>query len=139
MKKGDSPYGDYKEILNRVDKFTKTKFPHGLKNIPEKIILYRLLNVADEEDINKNKLGKSYVGDKSMYEDIDFLESFLFRYGEEQKKWFIVTVETSKDNINIGQTLGIIAEYPDEIEFTIINDENLKILNIEEFDNTNYI
>lgn len=136
---GDVPYGDYEEILNRVNNFCTTEFPQGLKNIPKKVILYRLLNVNDINDINKNELGKSYVGDKKMFEDLDFLESFLFRYGEEMKKWYIVTIETTKDNIDIEHSMGIVAEYPDEIEFTLKNDQNLKIIDIEEFDNTNYI
>ncbi len=131
---GDAPYGDYSEILDRLNTFCTTKFPYGLKNMPKKVILYRLLNVESVEDINKEELGESYVGDKKMFEDEDFLESFLHRYGEETKKWFIVTIETGQGNIDISGTLGNRAEYPDEYEIKLINHKNLKILGIEEIE-----
>jgi hypothetical protein len=83
---GDMPYGDYDEILNRVNNFYNTDFPYGLNNLPEEVILYRLLNVDGIDDINKQELGKSYVGDKEMFKNEDFLESFLFRYGEKMKE-----------------------------------------------------
>jgi hypothetical protein len=136
---GDAPYGDYDEILDRLNDFCTTDFPYGLKNIPTKVVLYRLLNVDDINNINKNELGKSYVGDKKMFEDEDFLESFLFRYGEDMKKWFIVTIETTRNNIDFEHSMGNRAEYPAEFEITIKNDKDLKILNIEEFKNTDYI
>ena len=130
---GDMPYGNYSEIKKRVIKFANTPFPDGLKNMPSKPILYRLLNVSSKADINTKNLGKSYVGNKDMYDDPDFLESFLYRYGEEQKKWFIIKIETALNNIDIEHSMSIVAEYPDEIEFTLIDDRNLKILDIEEY------
>lgn len=125
-------YGDYFEILDRLDDFCKTEFPYGIKDIPDTVTLYRLLNVENEESINKDNLGLHYVGDKDMFEDHDFVESFMHRYGEETKKWFIVEVETKKENIDLEQTLGNRAEYPSEFEFTIKDDANLKITDIEE-------
>lgn len=129
---GTSYYGNYEEILNRLNDFCTTNFPYGIKNIPKIINLYRLLNVENIDEINKDELGLSYVGDKKMFDDIDFIESFLLRYGEEMKKWFIVTIETTSDNIDISGTLGNRAEYPDEYEIKLEDDKNLKILNIEE-------
>ncbi len=130
----DGAYGDFYEVLERLDEFCTTDFPYGIQNIPETVILYRLLNIENEKAINKDELGTAFVGDKDMYDDYDFVESFMHRYGEEQKRWFIITVETSKDNINMSSTLGNRAEYPAEHEITLTNDKNLKILNIEEVD-----
>lgn len=128
----DGAYGDYYEVLDRLNDFCNTDFPYGIKNIPDTITLYRLLNVENIDKINKTKLGKHFVGDKKMFEDEDFLDSFLHRYGEETKRWFIVSIETKSDNINISSTLGNRAEYPDEYEITIYNDDDLNIIDIEE-------
>lgn len=136
---GESYYGDYNEILNRVNDFVTTDFPQGLNNIPDRVVLYRLLNVNDITNINKSELGKSYVGDKEMFDDIDFLESFLFRYGEKIKKWFIVTIETDRSNIDLEGSMGNRAEYPDEFEIVLKNDINLKIIDIQEIDNSVYL
>jgi hypothetical protein len=125
-------YGDYFEIVDRLDDFCTTDFPYGIQNIPNPVKLYRLLNVESEEAINKEELGKHFVGDKDMFDDYDFVESFLHRYGEETKRWFIVTIETTKDNLDMGQILGNRAEYPNEYEFTVKDDKNLNIVEIEE-------
>jgi hypothetical protein len=127
-------YGDYFEILDRLHEFCETDFPYGIKNIPETVTLYRLLNVDNEESINKDKLGLHYVGDKDMFDDYDFVESFMHRYGEKTKKWFVVKIETEKENIDLGQTLGNRAEYPNEFEISLKDDNNLKIIEIEEID-----
>ena len=131
---GKNGYGDYEEILDRLNDFCEQDFPNGLNNMPNKITLYRLLNVESRDSINKNELGVSYVSDKMWFEDYDFLESFLYRYGEEMKRWFIVTIETPSNNIDMSGTLGNRAEYPSEYEFKILDDNNVKILDIEEVD-----
>lgn len=129
---GKNGYGDYQEILDRLNDFCNMNFPEGLHNIPENIRLFRLLNVENENEINKEKLGYSFVAEKLWFEDYDFLDSILYRYGEKIKRWFIVEIETNKNNLDIVGTLCNRAEYPDEYEFKILNDNNLKIINIEE-------
>jgi hypothetical protein len=131
---GHLPYGDYYEILDRLNNFCTTDFPYGIKNIPDPVTLYRLLNVDSIDDIDKDKLGKYYVGDKEMFEDEAFLDSFFYRYGEDVKKWFIVTIETSRENLDIQDMLGNRAEYPEEYQVTIRNDRGLKIIDIEEIE-----
>ena len=133
-----SAYGHYFDILDRLDEFCTTDFPYGIQNIPNTVKLYRLLNVDSEEAINKEELGTAFVGDKDMYDDDEFVESFLHRYGEETKRWFIVTIETPSSNINMSSTLGNRAEYPDEYEITVESDKNLKIVNIEEIETRSY-
>jgi hypothetical protein len=130
----NGPYGDYSEILNRVNDFCTNDIPYGINNLPDTVTLYRLLNVDNIDDINKNALGKYYVGSKSMFKDEAFLDSFFYRYGEEVKKWFIVTIQTSKDNIDIHDSLANRAEYPDEYQITIKDDSlsSIKIIDIEE-------
>jgi len=135
------PWGhlDYDDIEDRLESFGKDDFPYGLNNIPNPLFLYRLLNVDDKKDINLKVLGKHWVGDKDMLEDQDFLYSSSILGGNDPiKKWFIITVETSPDNLDIEQMLGNRAEYPEEYEFTLKDDKDLKVINIEEIDPEDY-
>lgn len=135
----DDKFFNYDEILHRLNNFYDTDFPYGLKNIPNKLILYRLLNVDSINDINKKELGRSYVGDKDMFDDEDFLYSASILSGNDPiKTWYIVTIETTPDNLDIDTMLGNRAEYPTEYEFTLKSSVNLKIIDIEEFDNSFY-
>jgi len=130
----------YSEIKNRVKRFCRTNFPKGLKNIPTPLKLYRLLNVENEKDINRGNLGNHFVGNKRMFYDEEFLESASILHGNDPiKKFYLVTVETTADNLDIDQILGNRAEYPLEYEFTLIDDTNLKIINIEELDEYFYL
>lgn len=129
----------YEDIRDRVIEFLNTDFPYGLQNIPEPLILYRLLNVKSQKDIKKDKLGKHYVGDKEMFDDEDFLDSASILNGNDKiENWYIVTIETNKDNLDIDSMLGNRAEYPTEFEFTIKDDKNIKIIGIEQIDNEVY-
>ena len=125
----------YDEIKKRIKKFCRINFPKGLNNIPNPLTLYRLLNVDSEDIINKNNLGNHFVGDKKLFYDEEFLISASILHGNDPiKKFFLVTIETTRDNLDIDQMLGNRAEYPLEYEFTLKDDSNLKILNIEELD-----
>ena len=129
----------YDDIDERLEEFVDADFPYGLNNIPEPLILYRLLNVDSIEDINKNKLGVHFVGDKDMFDDEDFLYSASILSGNDEiKNWYLVSIETNEDNLDIDATLGNRAEYPYEYEFTIKNDNNLKIIDIQEINNDRY-
>lgn len=130
------PWGhhSYEDIEDRVLDFAKSDFPYGLQNIPNPLILYRMLNVSSVDDINRSALGKHYVGDKSMFDDEEFLYSASILGGNKKvERLLIVTVETTPDNLDIEDMLGIRAEYPEEYEYTLKNDNDLKILDIEEY------
>ena len=130
----------YSEIKNRVRRFCRSKFPRGLKDIPNPLKLYRLLNVGSQDDINKNNLGNHFVGDKKMFYDEHFLDSASILNGNDEiKKFFLVTIETTSHNLDIDQILGNRAEYPLEYEFTLKDDTNLKIVNVEELDRYFYL
>jgi len=129
----------YDEINDRLDEFVNADFPFGLNNIPDPVILYRLLNVKNKEDIDKNNLGIHFVGDSGLFDDSDFLYSASILSGNDEiLNWYIVTIETTEDNIDIDSTLGNRAEYPYEYEYTIKNDIDLKIIDIKQIDNDVY-
>lgn len=125
----------YEEIEERIVEFAISDFPCGLQNIPNPLYLYRLLVVESEDKINKRTLGKYYVGDKDMLVDYDFLSSTsIFDITDDNHKWFIVKIKTTPDNLDIEDMLGNRAEYPSEYQFTLLDDNDLDIIKIEEIE-----
>lgn len=108
-----------------------------LKNLirNNSIIAYRLLNVDDINDIDKNNLGKHFTTDKENTTSDDFLEKIGvidYQGNYEYEKFFIITVETNVSNIDWYQTFDNRINYYGEDEINFISDKYLKIINIEE-------
>jgi hypothetical protein len=102
-------------------------YPNGFKNIPETIKLFRYLEVSDESKIRVQNLGVHYVTNKECI-DSNFLDS-IFGVGD----GFIVEIETTKDQIDIYETIENNLYYPDENEITLKEDAKIKIVNIEKY------
>jgi hypothetical protein len=118
------------EYINDIYEYINTNFPYGLQNIPNPVTLYRILQVNSPAEINKRKLGYHFVG------DVNFFNNKLFRSIGLETHWkkFIVTIQTTPDNIHYKKTLLCKIGYPDEHEYTIKDDTILKIINIEEYE-----
>ena len=98
---------------------------------------YRLLNVDDINDIDKNNLGKHFTTDKENTRSDDFLEKISvidFDGNYDYEKFFVVEVETNINNVDWYKTFDNRINYYGEDEINFINDKELKIINIEEID-----
>jgi len=98
---------------------------------------YRLLNVDDINDIDKNNLGKHFTTDKENTTSTDFLEKIGvidFEGNYDYEKFFVVEVETNINNVDWYQTFDNRINYYGEDEINFINDKDLKIINIEEIE-----
>lgn len=121
---------DKEELEAKLITYINTDFPYGLKNIPDKIVLYRLLSFSDDSPINKKKLGKHFVGDYTLLENKEFHHSINTYRNTYNLKHYIVSIETDINNIDIETTIALKVIYMNEYEYTIKDDTNLKILNI---------
>lgn len=98
---------------------------------------YRLLNVDDITDIDKNNLGKHFTTDKENTTSDDFLEKIGvidFEGNYDYEKFFVVEVETNINNIDWYKTFDNRINYYGEDEINFISDKDLKIINIEEIE-----
>ena len=86
-----------------------------VKNLPDELTLYRVLNVDKKEDINKEQLGSHY-SDKRK----DLMSSHYFVDGGEEN-YFLVTVKAKKSMVDIMATLENNILYPNENEVTLKN------------------
>ena len=132
----DEYYTDFEqeEALGNIYNFIDRDFPYGLQNLPSKVLLYRILDV-NAKDLNQNKIGQHFVGDKKLLLNSDFLNSIEFIDKNElphkiKKNGIIVTVEVNKDDIDLYETIRTKGNYLSEFEYTV-RSLNYIIKNIE--------
>ncbi len=103
----------------------------------DKIIAYRVLNVNDVKDIDINNIGIHFTTDKQNTTSDDFLEKIGvidFEGNYDNKKFFVITVETNVNNVDWYKTFDNRINYYGEDEINFINSNQLKIINIEEIE-----
>lgn len=90
-----------------------------LDTLPEKIILYRLLYIDDDNIINREELGGHYTQEKESLLHNHYSKGSI--YGGHWGNPVLLTVEADKDQIDILNTLHNNILYPHEEEITLKN------------------
>ena len=90
-----------------------------LNGLPETIILYRLLYLHEEDDINKEELGDHYSHNKKELLYNHHNKGSI--YGDYGENAILLTVKIKKDQIDIFNTLHNNILYPHEQEITLKN------------------
>ena len=90
-----------------------------LNGLPETIILYRLLYLHEEDEINKEELGDHYSNNKKELLYNHYNKGSI--YGDYGENAILITVKVNKDQIDILNTLHNNIMYPHEQEITLIN------------------
>jgi len=88
-----------------------------LNGLPETIILYRLLYLHVEDDINKEELGDHYSHNKKELLYNHHNKGSI--YGDYGENAILLTVKIKKDQIDILNTLHNNIMYPHEQEITL--------------------
>lgn len=120
-------FNSYDDAVEEIEYVINADFPYGLKNIPDKIILYRFLLLEDEEKINEEEIGEHFTAEQFI--DRGFLEKIGVwdNWSDEAKLW-LLTCETDKEYIDLDKTLANRLSYPRENEITLFDNANIKIL-----------
>ena len=93
-------------------------------NLPDTIKLYRILQVNNEKDINTNQLGYHYSPNKN-----DLLKTHLY---SKNSNYYLVTVNSPKELIDINNSISNNILYPNEQEITLKNKgRGVEIISIE--------
>tara|TARA_R110000868_G_scaffold166816_3_gene400979 strand:- start:152 stop:574 length:423 start_codon:yes stop_codon:yes gene_type:complete len=102
------------------------KITNYVKNLPEKIKLYRILAVDSKNKINTKELGVHYSTNRK-----DLLKSHSYITGSGEKH-YIVTVVSPKSFIDVNETIANIILYPNEQEITLKNKgKGVKVISVE--------
>lgn len=100
-----------------------------IENLPDDITLYRILNVDDEQDINKKQIGSHFSNRKK-----DLLSAHYF-VDAGKENYFLVKVKAKKSMIDVMSTLENNILYPNENEITLKNKgKGVEILSIKKVD-----
>ena len=98
-----------------------------LKNLPETIKAYRILSVNDKKDINMSKIGSHFTLNRS-----DLVKNHSFSTGSGEK-YYIITANIPKKEVNVQETIHNNILYPQENEITVKNTgKNVEIVSIRE-------
>jgi len=92
-----------------------------LNNLPETIILYRLIYVDEERDIDKEELGAHYSHIKKDLLHNHHSRGSIYSNSEMGENALLLTVKIKKDQIDIFNTLHNNILYPHEQEITLKN------------------
>lgn len=116
-----------KEAENEAEYYLK-----WVKNIPKTQKGYRILVVNDKKDINLDEIGSHFAKNRS---ELLSNHSFCTGCGE---KYFLITAEIPKNEVDIEETIKNNILYPNENEITVKNKgKNIKIIKIEEINTEN--
>ena len=116
-----------KETENEVEYYLK-----WAKNLPKTQKGYRILVVDDEKDINLDEIGSHFSKNR---QELLSNHSFCTGCGE---KYFLITAEIPKKEVDIEETIKNNILYPNEMEITVKNKgKNVKILRIQEINTEN--
>lgn len=83
--------------------------------LPQKLRLYRIVQVDNKEDIDLKKPGSHYSTKKK---DLISNHSFAVGYGEEK---YLLTIVADKSQIDVDETFSNRINYPNESEITLKN------------------
>jgi archaellum component FlaF (FlaF/FlaG flagellin family) len=98
-----------------------------VKNLPETIKAYRILSVNDKKDINMTKIGSHFALNRS-----DLIKNHSFSTGSGEK-YYIITANIPKNEVNTQETIHNNILYPQENEITVKNKgKNVEIVSIKE-------
>ena len=116
-----------KEAENEVEYYLK-----WAKNLPKTQKGYRILVVNDKKDINLDEIGSHFSSNRT---ELLSNHSFCTGCGE---KYYLITAEITKNEVDIDETIKNNILYPNEMEITVKNKgKNVKILKIQEINTEN--
>jgi hypothetical protein len=92
-----------------------------LNGLPDTIILYRLIYVDEERDIDKEDLGTHYSHIKKDLLHNHHSKGSIYSNSEMGENALLLTVKIKKDQIDIFNTLHNNILYPHEQEITLKN------------------
>jgi hypothetical protein len=102
------------------------------KNLPKTQKGYRILVVNDKKDINLEEIGSHFSKNR-----VELLSNHSFCTGCGEK-YYLITAEIPKNEVDIEETIKNNILYPNEMEITVKNKgKNVKILKIQEINTEN--
>lgn len=103
-----------------------------LDDLPEEVILYRIIFLDSMSDLNKVKPGTHYVLNKESLLRNHYLIDIVSSHSMGEKP-YLITVKVNRSKIDIPLTIDNNLRYPNEEEISLKNKgSGTKIVNIKE-------
>ena len=114
-----------------ADNFLKTlvneNFPFGFKDIPDEIILLKIIYLKNENDLDSTRINPFYFANEDDVENI----KGIFDGADYEGERFMLKVKTKKENIDVEETLRNNLIYQFEYSTTLKPNSNVEIISLE--------
>lgn len=131
---GAEGFNSEENAIEELAEVLNADFPYGLKNVPEKLILYRVLFLKDPKKYNLKNFGHHYIASKMLIDG-----DFLLRMGGENFDWdetppYVFKVEIDRNEIDFSHTISNNLNHPREFEITTKSaNPQIKVLEIKPY------
>lgn len=93
--------------------------------------LYRVVSANDINNIDLKNIGNHFTYDKNIYQDMVSVHDIGFKSGE---KFYMITIRTSIENVDIRETIEANINYPFEKEIFINKFDDIEIVSVVPFE-----
>lgn len=128
--------------LEDFELFLNTPYPIELGNIPHKPIIYRLVRLDNETDLDMSDLGSSWFSNPEQYRKPEFYDMLDYLLPSSQShpgKTYLLTGECVIDNIDVKHTLWERSIQWSENEIVIIDPSKITLLSCTLIKNFTYL
>ena len=102
----------------------KSNFPEGFKNTPSIIPIYRIIELENVNELDKNNLGVFWFTDLKYEKDI------IYNLGSERENLYRLTSEVSINDVDVLSSIAARLNAFHENELTLKTDKSLKLNSI---------
>lgn len=114
---------DFKSFLNKP-------YPEELGDVPDEVIIYRLVRLKNENDLNKKNLGYSWFSNPNQIDKWCFYDMLdhLRKNKTDDGEVYLLEGQTKQSNIDIPRTLWERSTQWCENEIVVKNDNQIKLI-----------
>jgi len=103
-----------------------------IDDLPEEVILYRVVFLDSPSDLNKIKPGTHYVLNKESLLKNHYLMDMVSSHSQGEKP-YLITIKVEKNKVDIATTIDNNLRYPNEEEISLKNKgSGAKVVRINE-------
>lgn len=115
------------ETVNDFKLLLKSNYPDGFKNVPNILILYRVIKLNTSKELNTLNLGNSWFSNKERINDKNFIDQLF----NNSKNLYIITAEVPLSKVDIPRSLIQRSMTYIENEVVLNDDFNIKIISFD--------
>lgn len=118
--------------IGDFEQFLSIPYPKELGNIPDNPTIYRLVRLKSPEDLNEDKLGKSWFSNPQQIKEPEFFQmlDYLKPMRDTDTDVYVIKGETNVNNIDMPRTLWERSTQWWENEIVVKDESKINVIDI---------